>query len=1441
MKNRTNFIVVSVSFVVVSVTASYFLLPSKQQMALNSYKDKQYDVAIKIYEQQLNDGNLSIDTVSTLAKIYIKYAEIDKAIEVMEKFVSQNPSNLEARQELGRLYQYGQRTADYAENLEIMNRLAADSESTKKLIDTYNLQNEDEKTIPLMLKKVIEENQGTLQEHRDLANVLAASKRYDKALGVLKMMKEKYADKMLFSDYELMLRMYIENKELKEAKDFALSLVGQKFSKDEFAKISNILLYLISAEVAYEFVDKLPDDIKNSDKLFEQKIVILQAVGKKEEAYKLALNEYEAGILPPNLIDDFIFLAHYVGNRELLAKLRDELNYDALGVNEVIGLLEIANEMQDKEFNQKLVARAEKLVDETNNEYLAVMLALIGGESEVEQRVLKLMDQEATFSRRLALAQRCAYRKMKVCVDKFFEELPSPEDMSDEELIGAIYVVNQSGDHKKAYEIVNNARQLRQNNVFENIWFPLAGAFAELELIKPYLVESAPLRDKSYESAYYMAMDYKNYNNAIAIAEYVYGLNASDKNGELVTQAYLASGDYDRALTLLRTNKNKYKNGENDYLYVLTKLAKSNPKYGKELREYGVAILESNVSSARKQQIIGSLIAGGQQAAIMPYIKSMAIENPKEWAFLYADYLKKTAGGSAVSEFWQQVAIKHHSDIGLRKQIAYNLLEAGEKQVAINMFMSICDDMRAKSSDELVSQLLYLWAPIYPEEAIVWLNNKAVQAEDVHEKRAWLMHMAGGVSDEGLIELANRQPALLKLNVVENRYIGALSENNQGAVKNYLSEQSNQSTEVERLLYYAAKANELGHTDIARKSYEKAVKQDPKNPIVLAKAGVFAASEANYTRSNELLNNYFSLKLPELPKTSEAYRAHFYQAENLRRVGRSEDSKKYYEAVIKAADGAPYQDFELHSMAAVSNGRIGDKAQAIKKFDELLKVYPDNRQIRSDYSALLIDMKEYDLAKKILPTWEKPENHGVAYEPVNISSSNSQLLDNGKRVLVDGNSVNAANLPWVAYGIEGKDSTMLVMKDNVKAEIMQDSSGNNWIHPKYSESREQSKIDRQFVVQNQLMNARVEVENGDGYEAAMRTRKLTAENPDNAQVLGFAANVENFNGNWPYARKLINKAHNIQPVNEDIVTLQRGIERMHGGNFYIDGAWRSLGDSDEYIVSVGGVYDVDDNNQVGIDIQNNSVDSVPFLLSDGRFGSFKDDKQRGEAFFRHFYDEGQIAQLSLFANNNEVGAGAYYDFMNQLGFSKVGIEWQRPDWQFVEGVLDDSTRNRAFVGHRYSPNNQVIVEGVAGVNQYNTRHGDNLSSTASFQGSVSYRIKEVPYFSVFYGLDAEYEMSEKNGRLSNGQPFQLFPMDSREVHSIGIFGSHNFSQDTNVEGLASYGYERIDSQSGPAVEGRVTHYFDDNWGVQARAGYGFRGGANDGSLAQTGVRLIYRY
>jgi tetratricopeptide (TPR) repeat protein len=117
------FIFIAILIAIAGLAASFFLMPRSQEIALMQMKDKNFEDARIAYEAQLASGNLSIEVVTRLSELYLQTGEVNKAIEVMEKFIAANPASLEARRQLGTYYQYAQRQDDYLRNLEEINKL----------------------------------------------------------------------------------------------------------------------------------------------------------------------------------------------------------------------------------------------------------------------------------------------------------------------------------------------------------------------------------------------------------------------------------------------------------------------------------------------------------------------------------------------------------------------------------------------------------------------------------------------------------------------------------------------------------------------------------------------------------------------------------------------------------------------------------------------------------------------------------------------------------------------------------------------------------------------------------------------------------------------------------------------------------------------------------------------------------------------------------------------------------------------------------------------------------------------------------------------------------------------------------------------------------------------------------------------------------------------
>ena len=103
---------------VLGLLASLLLMPRSNEIALMQFKDKRFEEARTAYEKQLESGKITVDVANGLTDLYLQYGRIDDAVKIMERFVKENPRNIESREELGKIYQYAQtqiKNLDYDE------------------------------------------------------------------------------------------------------------------------------------------------------------------------------------------------------------------------------------------------------------------------------------------------------------------------------------------------------------------------------------------------------------------------------------------------------------------------------------------------------------------------------------------------------------------------------------------------------------------------------------------------------------------------------------------------------------------------------------------------------------------------------------------------------------------------------------------------------------------------------------------------------------------------------------------------------------------------------------------------------------------------------------------------------------------------------------------------------------------------------------------------------------------------------------------------------------------------------------------------------------------------------------------------------------------------------------------------------------------------------
>src|SRR5213594_879353 len=149
---------------VAGAALSIALVPGKSELALIHLKDKEYEVARRAYEERLTAGDRSVRVVMPLTQLYLQFGDVEKAVQLMESFVAENPNDVAALKRLGKFFQYAERPRDY---LTILEPVEA---NLRELSDIYNFTAQYERQIEI-LKTLIEKYPKRPQDFIDLANL----------------------------------------------------------------------------------------------------------------------------------------------------------------------------------------------------------------------------------------------------------------------------------------------------------------------------------------------------------------------------------------------------------------------------------------------------------------------------------------------------------------------------------------------------------------------------------------------------------------------------------------------------------------------------------------------------------------------------------------------------------------------------------------------------------------------------------------------------------------------------------------------------------------------------------------------------------------------------------------------------------------------------------------------------------------------------------------------------------------------------------------------------------------------------------------------------------------------------------------------------------------------------------------------------------------------
>ncbi|MDG1287152.1 MAG: hypothetical protein P8P30_06250 [Rickettsiales bacterium] len=1439
--------------IVLGAALSFVLIPDAREIALMQFRDKEFEQARVTYEQRLAAGDLTVEVVSALTNLHLQSGDVDKAIDVMQRFVAENSDNVKARHELGKLYQFAQRLDDYLRNLEEINRIEKNADSLGTMNEMYAASQDYEKQEPALEALVGAAETRQPNHYRNLARLKSSQQKLDEAIVTYQELWQVHPDAFKFDDLEVMMTYQLELDHVEDAYASAVKYAEKQPKMKEIARLVNVLHYRGDAEIAMRFLEPYEGQLPQHPTLGVEKAYILLAQNKRTEGYEVLRWLDGVMTLPTGLQREYIYLLAQNGEYEEARSRLQALDFSILQESEGISLIELALISPESKLMPVLEA---KLSENVAANYNVLQAAIAAATNKPNWKALMngVDKNELTNAQRLQMANVCLRSGKRSCVGGFLEAL-NLDALSKPQVLQAAGIYMEIGNYKMARTLVEPIYQQDPQDVAVSaMYVRLAAANGKADVVKSWIASNPNASEESLRDIYFTAQRYRQSNIALDTVDVLAKNYQTEKNLGFLIDAYVANGRYEAVLPYFREKSTLSGSDREDYLYVLTKLSRKNNRYSAELVEFaGKEMRRPGVSFKQKQALVYALLDAGRPDVVLPFIEEFARNHGGQWIEVYAGNLDKLGRHSEARDFRMRLAMNPSTSDKARRSIAFQLLEKGFRVDAESLFAMMADGAAPEST--AVQQLLYLWGARPNIDKIDWLGARYASETNPMAQAKWASYVANYSTRDDLLTVVSRFPELVNEKPVQDRYFDALNQIEQlGAYGDDLLSRDDISPSALRLFARAARGYNLnGHALQAYHRLNDALGGDAEAMRVI---GILAFSRADYSETLEYLTPYVEYREENPGYHEEDYEAYYYLAETLKRDRDMDAANAYYAKALEAVSVVREADIDSVSKTAQSLIGYGDEQQGREYFQSGLQQFPANRLLVADYISSVIELKDYDLAKELLASSPVATvTNGYVGQSLDLPPSSASRY----QVQVDGNEAvlrfegpvpeNFALLhatkiqfPWLSYVSQSYDEVLIVAESNYNLEIQPLSAG-YVLTAVTAPNSAQERFAEELDVRYQMLDARVDLETGEHYDATNDLLELTELHPNNATLLGYTANALNFTGRWKYAQRLLERANEIMPANEDILALQRdiNIRRDAENHVKVDYEWVSVGDSDEKIWTLSGLVYVDEELEIGAKLQTVDVDAVNVRRIDGRLGNFDEDAQRGEIFIAHEDLDGQRIQASLYGNNDTFGLGMSYQWLNSVGVSRVYAEYQRPNWDFIEGILDDATRDRIGFDHSYVHNPLWSFNGGVAFNRYNLKGEDDVAKSMSGLFSATRTLQGVgPYLAANYTLDAEYRIGEK--LFTDNLGGRYFPLlDSREVHTASLIAAEQFTPQTDGLIQAGYSYDRLGG-NGPLVAGQLTHQmFEEQLEAQIRGSYGARTSDSEGDTARLGGHLKWRF
>lgn len=261
------------------------------------------------------------------------------------------------------------------------------------------------------------------------------------------------------------------------------------------------------------------------------------------------------------------------------------------------------------------------------------------------------------------------------------------------------------------------------------------------------------------------------------------------------------------------------------------------------------------------------------------------------------------------------------------------------------------------------------------------------------------------------------------------------------------------------------------------------------------------------------------------------------------------------------------------------------------------------------------------------------------------------------------------------------------------------------------------------------------------------------------------------------------------------------------------------------------------------------LDNPSVRRAGGQSAPFKGARNRLDLGLAYLAEDGDRTEARLYANERRAGAGLSHQVVGDFHRAMVGAEIGRPYWDQAEFLVQDGTRDRAFVQFELPAFLGLAWRTRAGLNRYNLPGASDTARAASFDGDLRWALDAwARGFALLYSVDGEYpwKIATRADPFSPGEVFRPSGLRYREIHALQAQYAVDLARDLDwgvplaFDVSAGPGYDRYGRRGGPLLGAGLTWAGEGNLLAGLRAGYGRGVGRDSGDYLGVGGHVGWR-